>query len=187
MPEKDELGRRIKKVREDKQLTLKAIEASAGISATHVSEIERGKTSPTLGALLRIASALGKDPAYFIEDEDLGDTSLVAREDRVRESLPEAAGTIEELTTCIPGGRLRAAFVSLEPGKGPLAEAHTHPGDEAMVVLSGSVRVELGEGTTILNEGDSIHYSATDLHTYANASPRDPASLIWISTARRNS
>ena len=59
MLDKAELGSRIKKTREAKHLTLKSIEASAGISATHISEIERGKTSPTLGALLRIAGALG--------------------------------------------------------------------------------------------------------------------------------
>jgi len=53
MISKAEIGRRIKKVREEKHLTLKNVEAKAGISATHISEIERGKTSPTVGALMR--------------------------------------------------------------------------------------------------------------------------------------
>ena len=98
MPEKAELGRRIKKTREEKHQTLKAIEAAAGISATHISEIERGKTSPTLGALLRIARALGRDPAYFLEEEDLGAVSVVTLENRLRESLPDGTGTLERLT-----------------------------------------------------------------------------------------
>ena len=41
-----------------KGLTLKEIEAKVGVSATHVSEVERGKTSPTVGALSKIAAAL---------------------------------------------------------------------------------------------------------------------------------
>ena len=101
---KEEIGRRIKKVREEQHLTLKNVEAKAAISATHISEIERGKTSPTIGALIRIADALGKDPAYFIEEEELSDTSFVALEDRKKEKCTRVPGTTEFLTT-----RYRAA------------------------------------------------------------------------------
>ena len=52
-----EVGRRIKQYRQKYNLTLKEIEARVNVSATHVSEIERGKTSPTIGALSRIAQA----------------------------------------------------------------------------------------------------------------------------------
>ena len=51
------LGRRIRRIRQEKSLTLKQIEAKVGVSATHISEIERGKTSPTIGALEKIAAA----------------------------------------------------------------------------------------------------------------------------------
>ena len=80
MISKEEIGRRIKKIREENHFTLKNVEAKAGISATHISEIERGKTSPTIGALIRIADALGKDPAYFIEKDELSDVSFIAFE-----------------------------------------------------------------------------------------------------------
>ena len=102
-----DLGHRIKRTRESKQLTLKAVEDAARISATHVSEIERGKTSPTIGVLVRIANALGVTPAYFLEDEELGNVSVVAAEDRVHVSLPDARGAVEQLTTSIAGGRRR--------------------------------------------------------------------------------
>lgn len=184
MPEKAELGRRIKKSREEKHLTLKSIEAAAGISATHISEIERGKTSPTLGALLRIASALGKDPAYFLEEEDLGAISAVTLENRLRESLPEGVGTIERLTTCIPGGRLQVAIITLEPGMARRTEKHSHFGNEAVVILSGSFRFFVGEGEFELDEGDAIHFHATEAHRYENASKHETSSMIWMCTVR---
>jgi transcriptional regulator with XRE-family HTH domain len=184
MPEKSELGKRIKKTREEKHLTLKSIEAAAGISATHISEIERGKTSPTLGALLRIAKALGRDPAYFLEEEDLGEISVVTLENRLRESLPDGAGTLERLTTCIPGGRLQAGLVTLEPGKAHRQEKHSHFGNEAAVVLSGSIRFLVGEGAFELDEGDAIHYHATEPHRYENASKHDRSSMVWMCTVR---
>src|SRR6185503_15856285 len=66
-PTPEELGRRIKMLRVSCGLTLKDLEERGGISATHVSEIERGKASPTVGALSRIARALGLRPAALLE------------------------------------------------------------------------------------------------------------------------
>jgi len=129
MVEKSELGKRIKRIREEKHLTLKNIEAAAGISATHISEIERGKTSPTLGALIRISKALGKDPSYFIEEEELGEVCLVTLENRIRESIRNGAGTIERLTSSIPGGRLQACVITLGRGK-----SHQHDSTQTLSV-----------------------------------------------------
>ena len=61
MMTKEQLGTRIRSVRKERGLTLKELERVSGFSATHISEIERGKTSPTIGALVRISNALGKD------------------------------------------------------------------------------------------------------------------------------
>ena len=54
METRNEIGSRIKQFRLAKGLTLKDIELRAKVSATHVSEIERGMTSPTVGALAKI-------------------------------------------------------------------------------------------------------------------------------------
>lgn len=184
MLDKEELGKRIKKVREDRHMTLKNIEAEAGISATHISEIERGKTSPTLGALIRIAKALGKEPAYFIEDRDLGDTSLVTVEDRIRESMPGKTGAIERLTSSIPGGRLQGSIISLEPGASYHREPHSHQGNEAALVLKGEVRFQFSSESHELAEGDSILYDANEPHAIANGSHNTPATLVWFCTER---
>ena len=186
MPDKTELGKRIKKSREEKHLTLKAIEASAGISATHISEIERGKTSPTLGALLRIAGALGRDPAYFLEEEDLGVVSIVTLENRLQETLPRGGGTHERLTTCIPGGRLQASIITLSPGGESRSDNHSHYGNEAAVVLSGTLRFFVGEESYALEEGDAIHYHANEPHRYENASRSEDSSMIWMCTVRES-
>ncbi len=184
MLDKTELGKRIKKVRESKHLTLKNIEAAAGISATHISEIERGKTSPTLGALVRISRALGKDAAYFIEDEELGDVSVVTVENRIRESLKGGAGTIERLTSSIPGGRLQACVITLEAGKSHRDEPHNHEGNEAALVLSGRMSFRVRSEEFELGEGDSICYDALEPHCYQNASEQEKASLLWVCTER---
>ena len=47
MMSKTDLGRRIRAIRKQRRLTLKELEQISEFSATHISEIERGKTSPT--------------------------------------------------------------------------------------------------------------------------------------------
>jgi transcriptional regulator with XRE-family HTH domain len=184
MLDKTELGKRIKRIRESKHLTLKNIEAAAGISATHISEIERGKTSPTLGALVRISKALGKDPAYFVEEQELGDVCVVTAENRIQESMRGGGGTIERLTSSIPGGRLQACVITLDGGKSPRAEAHTHDGNEAALVLSGRMWFKVGAEEFELAEGDSICYDALEPHAYRSVSEQERSSMLWVCTER---
>lgn len=74
-----ELGRRVKQLRLQKGMTLKEIEAKVGVSATHVSEVERGKTSPTVGALSKIAAALEVNASYLIDFPIGQEVSVPAR------------------------------------------------------------------------------------------------------------
>ncbi len=185
-----DVGARIKRLRKERGLTLKDLEARADVSAAHLSEIERGATSPTLGSLARIARALGTSTAFFFEENDLGEVSLVTVKDRVREVVHAKGGArrdgaaLERLTAGIPGGRLHARRVELAPGSAYRAERHAHAGTETIVVTAGRVRVEAGDASLELGAGDAASFDATLPHGYANASRDQPAALIWIATRR---
>jgi transcriptional regulator with XRE-family HTH domain len=181
---KEEIGRRIKKIREQQHLTLKNVEAKAGISATHISEIERGKTSPTIGALIRIADALGKDPAYFIEDNELQDVSFIALEDRETKQLERSDGEIEVLTNSIPSGKIDSQLITLNPCRSDEIRMHSHDADEAALVLSGSVKFRVDDREYTLEEGDSIYFIASQEHGYINASDSEEAKMIWFASER---
>src|SRR5437870_11388326 len=81
-PTPAELGRRIRMLRISAGLTLKDLEKRGHISATHVSEIERGRASPTVGALARIASALGVRPVMLVEPLVLPQASVMHSAER---------------------------------------------------------------------------------------------------------
>ncbi|MBN2072217.1 MAG: helix-turn-helix transcriptional regulator [Candidatus Krumholzibacteriota bacterium] len=181
---KEEIGRRIKKIREQMHMTLKNVEAKANISATHISEIERGKTSPTIGALLRIANALGKDPAYFIEDEELEDVSFVSLEDRQKMTLGRAEGVVEMLTNSIPSGKINAQLITLAPSEKTEFSLHEHNCDESSLVLKGNVIFMIDNERYELKEGDSIYYIASQPHGYINASTEEEAKMIWFASER---
>ena len=145
MLDKAELGKRVKLERLSKGMTLKQVAEASGMSPTHISEIERGRTSPTVGALLRIAHALGRSATFFVEEDRLPTVSIVRGHERVHhaqtEKGRELAG-LDFLTTGIPAGRLRVARISSLSSDG--MDIPPREGEEILLVNSGLVRVTVG-------------------------------------------
>src|SRR5215470_5618249 len=110
-PTPEELGRRIKLMRVSCGLTLKDLEQRGGISATHVSEIERGKASPTVGALARIARALGVRPATLIEPCVRPEVSHLHPGERAARRMVCGVALVETLTEPALGTELRGEMV----------------------------------------------------------------------------
>lgn len=160
MPTTEEVGQRLKSVRKEMEMTLKEVAQASGMSPTHISEIERGKTSPTVGALRKIASALGKDTAFFVEDKPLPRVSVVKKEDRetvLLKGVGDAFVTGRALTSGIPAGRVKLVLV--EEGQGGSMSCVPHDGEEALVVLQGQARAKVDGGEYTVEPGDCLHYS----------------------------
>ena len=165
MLDKAELGRRVKRERLARGMTLKQVADASGMSPTHISEIERGRTSPTVGALLRISRALGKPATYFVEEDELPSVSVVRKADRPARVVIGSGRELANasfLTVGIPAGRLRLMEIT-EIGPGRLEES-AHEGEEIILVSSGRIRVTVGEREYELGEGDCIQFKATLRH-----------------------
>lgn len=180
MPTVEEVGKRLKHVRRERDMTLKQVAEASGMSPTHISEIERGKTSPTVGALRRIAGALGKDTAYFVEDKPLPRVSVVKKENRETVLLPGAGDSFvsaRAVTGGIPAGRVDVVLV--QEDEGGETGAHAHEGEEALLVLSGEARVRVGEDEFIVESGDCLHYSARKQHS-ATFTGTGKTRALWV-------
>ena len=174
----EELGRRIRKLRMDRRMTLKQVESACGLSATHLSEIERGRTSPTIGALVRIARALGRDASYFIEQDERPDVAHVTRE-RSNALTPAPGVTAEPLTTGIPGSRMFTYRLTI--GGELRLDAMQVEGDAMYLVRRGTLEAEIGDVRCSLGEGDAMQATLTlahRLHARADA----PAEVIAVLT-----
>jgi len=161
----DELGRRIRKLRLERRMTLKQVEVACGLSATHLSEIERGRTSPTIGALVRIARALEKDASYFIEQDEREEVAHLTRE-KARTLSPSAGVTADQLSPGIPGSRLFPYRLTLEsgPGGGLQLPAQEVDGDALYMVRRGALEAQFGETRITLAEGDAVQASLSLAH-----------------------
>ncbi len=183
MLDKAELGRRVKLERLSKGMTLKQVADASHMSPTHISEIERGRTSPTVGALLRIAHALGKSATYFVEEDELPSISVVRRHERTRHSINSgevSVADIDFLTTGIPAGRLRV--VELRTLKADAIEGKLHEGEEIVLVTSGRVKVVVGDANYELGEGDCVQFKANLPHRFERLGDEEPR-FLWITAS----
>jgi transcriptional regulator with XRE-family HTH domain len=163
-----ELGLRMRKIRLERRMTLKQVERAADLSATHLSEIERGRTSPTIGALVRIARALGRDTSYFIEREERNEVAHLGRDQAARIQVSPGVDAVV-LTQGIPGSRLFAYRLKLTPGPGKHGEFNLPAtedvdGEALYFVRSGKITTRFGDEEVELTEGDGVQAGFTLPH-----------------------
>jgi len=179
MPSKQKLGARIKRFRLERNLTLKEVELKANVSATHVSEIERGMTSPTVGALAKIAKALGTEPSYFLQNSAYPAVSVVRSSERSVFTLESWGARINRLNDGIRDARMSFLEVELQPGPAQRVEPLSHTGEEFVHILRGVVEINVGDNRHLLKEGDSIHFRAQEPHTIKNIGD-GRSRILWV-------
>ena len=175
-----ELGRRIKQERLRRGLTLKDIEAKVGISATHLSEVERGKSSPTVGVLEKIARALGTRSALLIDAASGLPASHTSPGHR--RVVTDAEGMIrtESLSNSFPGSEVSILLKTYPAGAGNASHPRGHEGEEFLHVLEGTLRVVVGEEEYVLAQGDSLHFKSTRPHAYESLG--DTPCVVFMAT-----
>lgn len=145
----------------------------AGISQPHLSEIESGKSSPSLGTLFAIAEQLGTSPAGLLRPPLHDNEVAMVRAD---------AGQIYPIGETPGGGRFRAIlsvgslstceFVA-SPGD-DLRGNFAHGGYEFIYLAEGSLVVTLqGRDPVELHTGDSISYPGELPHSWELAGAED--------------
>src|SRR5437868_7200913 len=174
-----ELGERLRAIRQLRRKTLKEVATAAQISESFLSQLERGRTNATIATLQRLATALG------IEVSDLF-TGNSARPRVLRREAREfvAWGRLgsKALLTPKPFHSLEVVVARFEPGGSTGDEPYTHgDSEELLIVVEGSVHVQLGDEVHEVAAGDSVHYESSTPHRVANAGDETAEVLFVIS------
>ncbi len=163
------IAKRIRQMRLKQGLTVSALARLAGVSKSMISQIENGSASPSIETVRTIASAL-EVPLFtlFLEDRD-SYSALVRKSERIKVLIPDSQGTRELLTPdlqrkmALIAGRIPPHTLSSPP---PIA----HQGEECVVVLRGTLTVQLHEETYLLEEGDTLYFNPQLPHHFHNRS-----------------
>jgi mannose-6-phosphate isomerase-like protein (cupin superfamily) len=147
-------------------MTLREVAASAGVTESFLSQVERDVASPSIATLRRVAVALGLSIGEILDQ--VGPHGQLAARD---EFLTDGAGA-----------RLQVIMSVIEPGGGTGAEAYAHESDEeCLLVLEGSLDLWVGEEEYRLEVGDAIRYSSRVPHRNQNPGPGQ-ARVLFVLT-----
>jgi transcriptional regulator with XRE-family HTH domain len=163
---------RIRTYRQRRGMSVRKLAETAGLSPSLVSQIERGKSEPSISSLRKLAEALSVSIFYLLDErEESGAaeggrsiaTRVVRRAERRRVTLPHS-GLRYELLCPDVSGRMEAWLGTLEPGAATGDTARGHLSDEFMWIISGSTELEYGDEKLVLEANDSIYLDGTVSH-----------------------
>jgi DNA-binding transcriptional MerR regulator/quercetin dioxygenase-like cupin family protein len=163
---KSRVADRLKMLRRTLGLSLRAVSARTGISASHINAIERGYSEPSVASLITLAQAYGVNVLSFF-DEDSSEARHV-----VRRGEGDVIGTGSfgvSMTLLSPrASALELHLFHLAPGAGSGGDYH-HEGTECFYVLEGKLGVWLGsDDFHELADGDCLCFPSTIEHRWAN-------------------
>ena len=176
------VGRRVRALRLERNLSLAELAARAGVSIGALSQIERGLSSLRVKVIWPLAAALDIEPSALITDgNDAGNDLYCVRADK-RRQLPVKSEGIAKALLSPPGATLTGLLVTVE-ADGGTAEAYAHIGHEFGYVLSGEVELVVDSTKYVLKTGDSFAFKSTLLHAFRNPGS-EPCEILWVNTTK---
>lgn len=165
----EQLGKRIRELRNQQGLTLDELAERSGVSRAMLSKIERGENNPTLVVAVKVAVALGLTTAQLIGVEERKQAIKVPKNRHISFVDPDT-NFERQLFPAFEGRPLE--FVRLVIPEGiSSGELSAHPiGFVKYIVMEkGTLRVVIGSQEYILEEGDLFFFAADLPHRFDNA------------------
>jgi transcriptional regulator with XRE-family HTH domain len=174
------IGERLRELRESRNISMRALAARSGLSANALSMIERGKASPSVSTLYKLADALGVSiTSFFGSDTERKQVVFMQADERPRVSFTH--GLFEGLGGEHFTGRIEPFLLTLETNanSGPRSMAHT--GHEFVFCLRGELEYQVERQIYQLSGGDSLLFAAHLKHRWKNVGSTVVTALILIS------
>jgi transcriptional regulator with XRE-family HTH domain len=162
------ISRRIRRWREDDDLTLQELGARCGLATSTVQKVETGQMVPSLSVLLKLAHGLGRPVDEMIADDE-AEIDVFHSKACDRESA-SAGGTlvVERLSGNLMRSALETWQVTLEPGASSGSDTIQYEGEELVVCEEGFATFRIGEEEYELQAGDCLHFRACIPHSWYN-------------------
>jgi transcriptional regulator with XRE-family HTH domain len=153
------VGPRLKQLRTRRGLTLAAVAETTGISTSTLSRLETGQRRPTLELLLALSAAYRVPLETLVDAPEVGDPRLRLKPGRVK------GRTVIPLTRQPEGMQ---AWKIVIPASTVTPEPRTHDGSEWIYVLSGHLRLVLGDQDWVLGPGEVAEFDTAVPHWFGS-------------------
>jgi transcriptional regulator with XRE-family HTH domain len=174
------IGEVLKRLREQRGLSLRTLAGQVGFSPSFLSQVENGQVSPSLASLERMATELGVSLGGLFDASRPPSTVVVRSTERPGFTSTWSKARVESLTPAGERRPLDAILVTLEPKGTSGRQPSRHPTDQFAYVLAGRLTLSLDDETLTADPGDALMVSRTMPHRWSNDGPT-PAQVLIVS------
>ncbi|TQS41119.1 helix-turn-helix domain-containing protein [Cryptosporangium phraense] len=181
----ERLGDSVRKLRKDKGMTLVELARAADLSHSFLSQLERGLSRPSMSSLHRIAQALGTTQPALMAAAEAGRAKVEVSLIRAGEGMPlENPGGTGRTLVAGSHALYPMLFVGAPDEWG---DWYTHPAEEFIHVIAGSILVQLDAETHELLPGDTLYYPGDVPHRWRGVRGygAETARLLFVQEGRR--
>lgn len=175
-----EISKRIKSYRLEKGLTLQELADLSGVTKGMISQIENGRSIPSLTVLLSIVTSLQINLSEFFKDISEDESIVLIKKKGTYESFQKEGSngfSYERfITRTIKNSTIDIVFLTLEPNS--TRDQVTTDAYEYKYILSGEVDYLIADETYSLQEGDSLFFDGRLKHVPTNKSKKPCKMLI---------
>jgi transcriptional regulator with XRE-family HTH domain len=174
------VGVRLRELRDARAISMRALAARSGLSANALSMIERGRTSPSVSTLYKLAEALGVPiTEFFAPQAEKQSVLLIKADERTR--VPFSHGVWEGLGGEKFTGRVEPFVLTLETGASSGHHPMVHTGHEFVYCLRGQLEYLVERELFELGPGDSLLFAARQQHRWRNSGSTVTNVLVVLS------
>ena len=174
-----EIGNKIKDLRVQKGLTQEELADRAELSKGFISQLERDLTSPSIATLIDLLQVLGTTPKEFFDDA-VENQIVFHKQDYFEKKYNTLGNTIEWIIPNAQKNMMEPIRVTLEQGGSTYPDV-AHEGEEFGYVLSGSIRIHVGNRSYTAKQGESFYFTPSSSH-YIECTGKNKAVFLWVST-----
>jgi len=165
------LAGNLKRLREERRLSLDMAAEATGVSKSMLGQIERGESSPTIQTVWKIANGLRVSFSSLVEPPE-SDTRVVSLAGIQPILGDEGRFRVYSLFPYREDTRFEIMTVELDGGAYSFSEAHAPGTVEYLLVVEGRIEICTGDEKRSLRAGDSMRYRADRPHYYQNLGKR---------------
>ncbi len=173
------VGARLRALREERNLSMRALAERSELAVNTLSLIENGKTSPSVNTLQQLAYTLNVPITAFFEQPETIDP-VMYRPAIERPRTPFEYGFIEDLGSAQTQCPFEPFLVTLAPGTTSGQTAITHTGHEFVLGIEGTIIYTVRQQEYLIEPGDSLLFEAYLPHTWRNSTRYTARMLIMF-------
>lgn len=161
------LANNLRRIREERSLSLQQLAEVSGVSKSMLGQIERGEANPSVGTIWKIANGLRVSFTSLL-NENAGTVRIVCRDDAHEVEQEDGMYRLLSYFPYDPSRRFEVYTIEIEPQSEHASEAHVKGVEEYLIVTEGVLELEVKDVIHTLKTGDAASFISDSWHCYRN-------------------